>query len=160
LGSLAARCLVLGSLLAACSCVPSSPDAGLVTREQLVSIVQGGDAHPVDCPDYLPPQPATQPTWRACFRSEVDGAGVARALVQALPSEPGADLNAELKWDLVERATLRDGCEAEVINNLRPYGLRDTAAEDGRGWSAFWILDRSACDDGTLIVLSTWPGSG
>ena len=160
MGSSVARCLVLVGLSAIWSCAPSSPDTGLVTRAHLVSIVESGDAQRVDCPEYLPPQPATQPTWRGCFRSNVDGAGVARALVQALPEEPGVDLNAELKWDLVERATLRDGCAAEVINNLRPYGLRDTSAEDGRGWGVFWILDRSACDDGTLIVLSTWPGTG
>lgn len=154
-----ARCLVVGSLFFAWSCAPSAPQAERVTREQLVSIVES-EARRVDCPDYLPPQPETQPTWRGCFRSELDGAGVARALVQALPRADGVDLNAELKWDLVERATLRDGCQAELINNLRPYALRDNAGADGRGWSAFWILDRSACDDGTLIVLSAWSRVG
>lgn len=160
MGSRTARGLLLAAALVAWSCGQAPSDAGRITLAELLSIVEHREASRVTCPDYLPPPPESRGSRRDCFRSSDGGADFARGLVGALPAVEGRDLNTELKWDLVEKAELRDGCQAEVINNLRPYALRDDAAEDRRGWVAFWVVDRSACDDGTLIVLTSWPHDG
>jgi len=136
--------------LAACA-TPVDPSP---SENEMLQRLETIGARETACATYLPASSAADNSVRRCYRVAESGSGFVGRLAEALPAKPGEDLSRSLRWDLVSGTDLGDGCSVDLLNNVRPYGYRD--AEGRRGWSVFWVVDRTECDEETLVAVTTW----
>ena len=123
-----------------------------INQDRIVAIVQSQGAQPAECPDYIP-NTASAKDKQLCFRSSKPAVDLANGIIDALPAKPGADLRATLGWTIEEGAQTNDGCDVDIISNEEPYVYLKPEAPGNAGGCMFWIMERSRCNDGALVVL-------
>ena len=143
----------LAALVLLCSSCAERVAPWYVSREKLVEIVEGNGTMPVPCPDYLPNTASSPGEEQLCFTSSTDAATLAENLFDALPKKPGTDIYEALQVSIEEGAVASDGCDVDIISNRKPYVYLNQRTPNNAGGCMFWIMERSRCNDGTLVVL-------
>ena len=140
-------------LILGCSSAGERIAPWYVSRDKIVEIIEGRGATPAPCPDYLANTVSSPGEEQLCFRSSTDAVTVAHSILEALPARPGTDIYEALNVSIEEGAQTSDGCDVDIISNGESYVYLHEQAPNKAGGCIFWVMERSRCDDGTLVVL-------